>query len=660
MDIMLVNMPYASLARPSLALGLLQAVLSKAGFSARSLYANLFFLDNYDFTFQILVNRCLPDDGLGEWTFSRAAFPEHRPDDDHYFKRLIKRNPYIHQVGAEQAKAMALETRRRAGKFVDRLAGEILAERPSIVGCTSTFQQQVPSLALLRRLRELDPGVVTMLGGANCETVMGRQAHQSFPWVDYVVSGEADGLIAGLVGDILEHGGQVPLEKIPLGVFTPLHREQGYPALAQAQDCQAYRASNHDLGSLPTPDYDDYFATLERVPRIRDMTQPGLLLETSRGCWWGQKDACTFCGLNGHGDGYRVKPAQRALQNMEELHQRYGLDRMNLADNILPMSYFKSLLPALAEKGAPYRIFYEIKSNLRRRHLEGLRQAGVIWIQPGIESLDSRVLQLMNKGCKAYHNIQTIKWCRQYGVRCSWNILTEFPGEEDQWYQEMAGIMPLLTHLQPPTALIKIRYHRFSRYVDHASDYGLRLEPSELYPIIYPLPAEQIRDLVYYFEDPSRLREEDNPWLAALLQRPGLDAVRDEMALWNQGFWAAGAPMLSMHDHMERLLISDTRALATAPSHVLQGAARAVYLACDAARRPQRLTEEMALLGFSAAQVDQAVERLLADKLMLALDGRLLALALEEPVPPLPKSADNPAGFVDSPLLGYPDTAEAA
>ena len=43
------------------------------------------------------------------------------------------------------------------------------------------------SLALLRRVKELDPSVVTMLGGANCEAEMGWAAIRAFPWVDFVV-----------------------------------------------------------------------------------------------------------------------------------------------------------------------------------------------------------------------------------------------------------------------------------------------------------------------------------------------------------------------------------------------------------------------------------------------------------------------------------------
>jgi magnesium-protoporphyrin IX monomethyl ester (oxidative) cyclase len=47
-------------------------------------------------------------------------------------------------------------------------------------------------LALLRIIKEKNPDIITLLGGANCEASMGQAAKRNFPWIDFVVSGEAD------------------------------------------------------------------------------------------------------------------------------------------------------------------------------------------------------------------------------------------------------------------------------------------------------------------------------------------------------------------------------------------------------------------------------------------------------------------------------------
>lgn len=57
-------------------------------------------------------------------------------------------------------------------------------------------------------------------------------------------------------------------------------------------------SSNMDnLDDLPLPNYDDYFR------QIRDNNfniDFWLNVESSRGCWWGWKNQCKFCGVNGN------------------------------------------------------------------------------------------------------------------------------------------------------------------------------------------------------------------------------------------------------------------------------------------------------------------------------------------------------------------------
>ena len=65
-------------------------------------------------------------------------------------------------------------------------------------------------------------------------------------------------------------------------------------------------------------------------------------------------------------------------------------------------------------------MFYEVKSNLRKEDVRQLREAGVVAIQPGIESLSDEVLRIMRKGVSALQNIQLLKGCagaRSAGLR---------------------------------------------------------------------------------------------------------------------------------------------------------------------------------------------------------------------------------------------------
>ncbi|MGG2324741.1 hypothetical protein, partial [Salmonella enterica] len=83
---------------------------------------------------------------------------------------------------------------------------------------------------------------------------------------------------------------------------------------------------------------------------------------------------------------------------MDAAVARWGIDRIEMVDNILDMTYFRSLIPELGDAAPPLKIFSETKSNLKREQIAALARAGVRWIQPGIESLNSGTLKLMGKG----------------------------------------------------------------------------------------------------------------------------------------------------------------------------------------------------------------------------------------------------------------------
>ncbi|MCD2506106.1 hypothetical protein LRN57_14440, partial [Staphylococcus aureus] len=87
------------------------------------------------------------------------------------------------------------------------------------------------------------------------------------------------------------------------------------------------------------PNFDDYFEQLQASP-LHGYVIPGLLIETSRGCWWGAKHHCTFCGLNGSGMAFRAKSQARVQQEVSQLAARYRLKRFMAVDNILDNKYF--------------------------------------------------------------------------------------------------------------------------------------------------------------------------------------------------------------------------------------------------------------------------------------------------------------------------------
>lgn len=690
-SVVLAQVPYVAVQRPSIALSVLKAALTQVGIDSTVVYPNIWWAEEIGLGTYEVVASTQNDDLLGDWIFAGAAFPDFHTDEQAYFELI---NLDVSQVlfGSREKILEALRTsRNKAPVFIDAVARRIVDMGPRVVGVSSMFAQNNAALALLRRIRELAPDVVTVMGGANCEMPMGGVLLRNFPWVDFVMSGEVDLSWGAFAGAVLEHGRDVPVDKYPFGMMGPAHRA-GHPF--PGTDGKAARSSTHALDNVPAPDFDDYFRTLEGSP-IGAYIHPGLLIETSRGCWWGEKHHCTFCGLNGAGMGFRSRSAERAIDEFDYLSNRYGVSDFLVADNIIATHHYKSLLPLLAAAPQSFNLFYETKSNVRREQMKALQEAGVSWIQPGFESLSDPVLDLIDKGTTAAINVQTMKWARELGMRLSWNILSGFPGEDDAWYAEMAEWVPNIVHLQPPQGVLKFRYDRFSAYQLRAEEFGVHLQPNRRYAFCYPLSPDDLRDIAYFFEDPrdlpptaaattddivlrqqnlaaagARSYQEYYRMLMTSATRRGARGqegegrrrLADYVEEWLRLFWREMRPILSMTDHGDRVTFFDTRPVAPSRRQEIDGLARRVYLACDQAQSKVGLLGALASDGHGAAPPWDEVEPLLTDlcarRLMLKLSGRYLAIAVAGELPPIPQAYRFPGGYLLArPRVNHPHDA---
>jgi ribosomal peptide maturation radical SAM protein 1 len=654
-DVVLVNMPFAAVERPSLGLGQLKALLSAASIDAAVVYPNLRFAAMAGAHSYQMLGRMSMHDYVLEWVFTAAAFPDFIGGNSWPFRRWVANldETLVERIvpGGDRNDVWQklLRLRAEAPAFVRDTAIEILAQQPRIVGCTSTFQQHVASLALLRSIRELQPSVITMMGGANCETRMGLATHKSYEWVDYVVSGEADGIIAPLCRGLLDGGRELPTEALPDGVLAPQHRAFGYPPGPAGGD-GAPRALFNDLESLPTPDLDDYFAALGGSP-LATAVRPAVVLETSRGCWWGAISHCTFCGLNGGSMGFRTKSPGKALAEFEGFAERFGVRHFHVADNILALEYFDSLIPMLAASRLDANIFFETKSNLKREQVRALAAAGVHWIQPGIESLSSAALKLMGKGVPAWSNVLLLKWARESRLHVIWFMLWGFPGESDVWYEEMAGWLPLIAHLQPSRGLNRLTYDRFSPYHFRAAEYGLDLRPCEPLRSVLDMPDADLADQAYFFDDANEKLEGHPSWQVRGTRRPGIEVLQAAHERWVREFNGDPQALLTMHDRDGRLHVCDTRRCAPRAEATLEGAARAACLAAGDGPTSSRLLHKLVAdfgLEIDAEELEPILADLREQRLLLTLDGHHVALPLQVPVPAWPRRFDFPGGAIDA------------
>ena len=484
---LLVSMPWATSARPSLSLGVLSAIAEQNGFEVGCYEPNLEFAALVGVELFEFMSEKRDMFGIAEHLFSANLFSHEAVQSSKIlgeFQSMLDES-----AGGSTTGQMVLERIRDEviPGFLARTADRIVSQAPDIVGLSCTFNQVFPSLALAREIKQRSPDTVILLGGACVHGEMGEAYAEAFPqWVDHVFTGEADLSFIAFLNSFSRRN-DVRIQGVTYagklhGIAEPLV----------------------DMTWMPPPNFDDHFAERLRLSEA-GMALPGcgnLPFESSRGCWWGAKNHCTFCGLNNGGMKYRSKSAEQTVSEVLSLSQRYQMLDFIASDNILQRDGFRTVLPQLKEHGLDLSLFYEIKANVRRDEVAALAEAGVHGVQPGVESFSDNILRLMRKGVSALQNVQMIKWAQEWRVRPLYNILLGFEGESDDDYEEMYRLLNSIFHLIPPNITPSVaQVHRFSPFHEDPDRYQIKgITPCDYYEHLAPQTAIDPYRFAYFFE----------------------------------------------------------------------------------------------------------------------------------------------------------------
>jgi ribosomal peptide maturation radical SAM protein 1 len=602
MTVCLVAMPWQSLETPSLPIALLRSAAVNAGLAPPLAYhANLrwaeFLLERTggemgppEYT---LVAEEGLFDGFGDWVFTGVLH-----DDPDFGVRTM--TDYAIDGGYDITAITRM--RAHAEEFIDLAVAEILALRPTIVGFSSTFMQNVPSLAAAKRLKRLAPDVTIVLGGGNCDGPMGAALHRNYPFVDYVIRGEAEESFPRLLTALAGAG---PLAEVP-GLCW--------------RDAEGTQQLNAAPAPLPasrflTPDFDDWYARIEDSP-VNGYIEPKLIMETARGCWWGEKHHCTFCGLNGTLMQFRAKAADVVIAELTEQVSRYRVLDVIMVDNIIANEHITEVLPRIAALGWDLRVHYEVKSNLKPEEIELFRAAGVAHVQPGIESLVSPVLKIMDKGVTAVRNLRTLRDCESAGLTTTWNWLYGFPGESYADYVDVLRQVPALVHLQPPSSVSRIMLERFSPYFNNPALGFPERATARPYRHVYALDEAEMHDMVYLFDTPPQgLSDVD------------AKGIRDLVRQWTARY---GDSTLVRADRDGAIVLVDRRVGWPEADHrITEPWARAAYLELEHGRSVSALRRNLAEAGFTVGdeELRQWLAGLAERGLVFTERGQWLSLA---------------------------------
>jgi ribosomal peptide maturation radical SAM protein 1 len=610
-QIALVNMPFSYSKYPSIQLGTLSALLKSKNIPVDCHHLNVRYAHKIGVPLYEMI--CEKRALFGEWIFSYLLFRDNPKRAE--YPRLFK--PVFEQLSKESGYPASFfedMASRTAPQFLTWALTDIDWGQYKIVGFTSTFDQNVASLTMAKLIKDLYPDVTIVFGGANYDGEMGLEYFRAFPFIDHVVVGEGEEVFPELVRYLLAgKAGTVP-----------------NGATYRSESTTAF-TPNHSLFSgfakTGPPDYDDYYHLLAELGDAAQGLDRILLYEGSRGCWWGEKHHCTFCGLNAQSMKFRAKSSEQAAREMAYLSSRYDTARFRLVDNIIDMKYIENLFGRFAADHCDLDVFIETKSNLQKSQIRTLAAGGVKCMQPGLESLSVNQLQAMDKGVTPMQNLICLKWSSYYHIAVSWNILLGFPGETNEDYRRQIDLIPSLFHLHPPEATGKFWLQRFSPYYTKPHEYGVRIiGPWAAYEYVYDARQVDVKKIAYDFE-----YELDNWNVDQQVYQELVDLVQE----WQRLVGSSDRPFLYYSKMMDYVTVYDGRNPKAPIRQRYDWPAAGIIEACNEAAKTVDQIHTLLVTQpdrnkILDGEIDQALGVLTAARILYEERGKYFTLAVPE------------------------------
>jgi hypothetical protein len=299
--------------------------------------------------------------------------------------------------------------------IVESKTKELLDQiNPAVVGCTMLESTFPSALAILKKVKDIDPEMVTVLGGPG--VVVGNTVNDGIlqrisercDWIDAIIYGEGE--------RIFEYY---------------LERFFGDKKILTIQDLQNSVRPNAtadpllDLNDIPMPDYNG-------LPAIKYLM---LSVLASRGCPF----KCTFCYEKDYWVRFRKKNLVKVVDEMNTLSVRYGKNKLfYLCDSLA--NYIATPLSKLIisqNKKIRWDCYMRItpecldEEKVRVWAAGGMKRARI-----GVESGSPRVLELMNKDINTEQITRGLTNFANNGICTSTLWIAGFPGEREEDFQE--------------------------------------------------------------------------------------------------------------------------------------------------------------------------------------------------------------------------------
>jgi anaerobic magnesium-protoporphyrin IX monomethyl ester cyclase len=295
------------------------------------------------------------------------------------------------------------------------LSQTITSRKPDLVGVSAMTTTLPAALKVANLTRLVAPDAKVVLGGVHPTLdPAGVLANES---VDFVIRGEGEKALAGLVAALEGHGSLQEVEGL-------CYRD-GNETVIKERDIIL------DQDALPSPDYDAF--PVERYIQHNELLRDirGISMLVSRGCPF----PCTFCAVHQTmGRKWRVKSPSLVVDKMIDLQTQYHLEGIWFKDSILNLN--RKWTQAFAEELIERKVDITWQANTRidlldEDELKLMKRAGLTQLDLGIEAGSPQSLLNLKKGITVEQIKEKVKLAKKH-VKVFGFFMVGLPGEEEK------------------------------------------------------------------------------------------------------------------------------------------------------------------------------------------------------------------------------------
>lgn len=289
---------------------------------------------------------------------------------------------------------------------------EELGPKVHTVGISVPMGPQLgPALLLARHVKALRPDLKVILGGPTLSLMARRDLDhllRHVPEIDAVVKFEGEVPLAMLV------------DQQERGVWDPAV-VPGVAVLVDGRLHETPPAAGVRLEDLAYPEYEP--AILDKMPG----SPIGIV--QARGCYWGKCTYCDYVELYEGSPRYRTRLPESFVDEMEHQIRKHDRRNFTIVTESIPASFARRMSEAIIARGLDLRwnSFAMVDRRFTLDVLETMRRGGCAFLVIGLETLNTRVLKLVEKAADREMNLEFLRNAKRAGIKLRVNLIIDLP-----------------------------------------------------------------------------------------------------------------------------------------------------------------------------------------------------------------------------------------